>query len=218
MEEKASEQTTNEQAEILESLAQEVVAQIQAGDPKNLIIQRLTERGIDEADAKQFVEEISAQLAEVSKQEEYTSDKLLPAILGGLIAALLGSAIWATIVVMTETEFGIVAWGIGILTGYAVMLAAGRKKGLPLQIIAVAFSLIGIFIGKYAVYYYFMKEFLTEAYGSSYAARYSFFSSDIIAGFFADASYVFSLYDLLWIGLAVVTAWRITKAVKSAAI
>jgi hypothetical protein len=69
------------------------------------------------------------------------------------------------------------AWGIGLLSGFAVMFAARGKKGLPLQVIAVLSSIAGIVIGKYGTFFYWVRESIREEYGAEAAADLSVFSA-----------------------------------------
>jgi hypothetical protein len=124
----------------------------------------------------------------------------------GLVAAIAGGITWGLIVKWSEYEIGIVAWGIGFVTGMAVLLAAGGRKGLPLQAIAIVAALIGILVGKYLSFALIVQE----AAGAQ-GVELSLFSADMRQLFRDDLGNVFALWDLLWIGLAVVTAWRILQ-------
>jgi signal peptidase I len=117
---------------------------------------------------------------------------LLP-LLAGLVAAVAGGIAWGLIVEWTSYEIGIAAWGIGALVGYAVLAAAGGRKAQQLQVIAVVWALLGIVLGKYLAFA--MVNDLAVLSGDTF----SFFRDDL--------GRLFGLFDLLWIGLAVATAW-----------
>ncbi|MGH3070792.1 MAG: hypothetical protein ACRDNB_00810 [Gaiellaceae bacterium] len=134
------------------------------------------------------------------------SQSLLPAIAAGLVAAIVAGVAWAVIVKTSEYEVGIVAWGIGFVVGTAVVLATRGAKGRSLQITAVVLALVGILLGKYLSYALIVQEDI-EALGESIGL----FSGDMISFFRDDLDAVFGLFDLLWIGLAVVTAWRVPQ-------
>lgn len=134
------------------------------------------------------------------------SSSLLPAIAAGLVAALVGGAVWGLIVKISDYEVGIVAWGIGFITGTAVVLATRGAKGPRLQVVAVVAALVGILLGKYLSYAFVVQEEL-ESFGESIGL----FSGDMFTFFRKDLDIVFSLFDLLWVGLAVFTAWRIPQ-------
>jgi len=77
------------------------------------------------------------------------STRLVRATIAGGVAALIGGGVWAGIAIGTEREIGYVAWGIGLLCGFAVS-KLGRGHGTIFQAMAAVFSLIGIAIGKFA--------------------------------------------------------------------
>ncbi|TFB24259.1 hypothetical protein E3U55_01795 [Filobacillus milosensis] len=128
-------------------------------------------------------------------------------ILGGLLAAVAGAAIWAIIAILTEYEIGIVAWAIGGLSGLAVIFFAKQEVNNAHQFIAVISSLLGIFLGKYFIFgYYFNNGDLAGLVaGETIVYFQQFFSS------------FFEFIDIIFILLAVVTAWQLPgKLVKEA--
>lgn len=109
------------------------------------------------------------------------SQRLLRATIAGAVAALIGGGVWAGLVITTGVEIGYVAWGIGLLCGFAVS-KLGRGNGSIFQGMAVIFSLIGIAIGK-------MAYVLSEGSGMTIA--------DTLGG-----------VDIIFVLLAIVTAWQ----------
>jgi hypothetical protein len=134
------------------------------------------------------------------------STSLLPAVAAGLVAAVIGGIAWSVIVKMSDYEVGIVAWAIGFAVGTAVVLATRGAKGPRLQVVAVACALLGILLGKYLSYALVVQE---EA--KSFGDSIGLVSGDMFSFFREDLGAVFGLFDLLWIGLAVFTAWRIPQ-------
>jgi hypothetical protein len=135
------------------------------------------------------------------------SSSLTRAIAAGLVAAIAGGVAWALIVKASDYEVGFVAWGIGFLVGTAIVFATRGAKGRPLQIVAVVLALVGILLGKYLTYALIVQEDI-EAFGESIGL----FSADMFEFFRDDLDAVFSFFDLLWVGLAVASAWRIPQA------
>ena len=134
------------------------------------------------------------------------STSLLPAIAAGIVAAVVGGIAWGLMVKLSDYEIGIAAWGIGFLAGTAVVFATRGAKGRNLQVIAVVSALVGILLGKYLSYAFIVQDELSavgESIGLLSGDMFSFFREDLDA--------VFGLFDLLWIGLAVFTAWRIPE-------
>lgn len=121
------------------------------------------------------------------------------ALLAGLVAAIAGGIAWGLVVKWTDYEVGIAAWGVGALVGFAVATAAGRRRGEDLQLAAVVFALLGVLLGKYLAFAFVVREEFGGAIG--------LLSRDMLSLFRDSLREVFGLFDLLWAGLAVVTAW-----------
>jgi hypothetical protein len=125
----------------------------------------------------------------------------VPAILAGLVAAIAGGVAWGLIVKSTDYEIGFAAWGLGFLTGFAVLTATRGARGLPLQAIAIVCALLGILLGKYLAFVWVLQE-------SAEDLNVSVFSSRTFDLFRDNLDIVFDWIDLLWVGFAVYTAWR----------
>ena len=124
----------------------------------------------------------------------------------GIAAGVAGGVVWGLIVKLSDYEIGIVAWGIGFVVGTAVLVAAGRRKGLPLQLVAVVGALVGILVGKYLAFAWVMQESASEV-----GVDLGLVSSDMRELFRDALGDVFGWFDLLWVGLAVYTAWRLLE-------
>lgn len=131
-----------------------------------------------------------------------------PAAVAGLGAAVVGGAIWGLIVKLTGYEVGFVGWGIGFLVGTAVVLGAGNRRGRPLQAVAVVLALVGIVVGKYLSFVWAARE-AADDLGIPF--ELPIFSADTLDLFVDARSEVWSWFDLLWVGLAVFTAFRIPQ-------
>jgi hypothetical protein len=137
---------------------------------------------------------------------EVRSGVLLTATLAGLVAAIVGGLVWGLIVRWTDYEIGFAAWGIGFIVGTAVALGAQHARGLPLQVIAVALALFGIVLGKYLAFVWIGQDELGKS-----GFEFPVFSKDTVDLFWDLRSDIWSFWDLLWAGLAVVTAFRIPQ-------
>ena len=184
-----------------------VAEQMRAGTDQETIAAMLEDRGLDRMQARGFVDTVYPQLVRVAEQERYTGSALGPGIAGGLLAAVVGGFLWGLIVILSEYEIGIAAWGIGFIVGFGVVRFAGGAKGTPLQIVAVVSSLLGIVIGKYISYAYFFKQAVSDRFD----VDISYFDSEIFRAFRENLGDVFGGFDLIWAGFAVVTAWRLTR-------
>jgi hypothetical protein len=188
-----------------------IVRQMRAGADEDAIVARLVERGADPAQARRRVEVVYPQVMRAAEAEVLEPRLLVPAVFAGLAAAVAGGVAWALIAVTTDYEIGFAALGIGVLAGYAVLLATRGRKGLPLQITAVGSSLVGIVLGKYFTYVWNLKDAVRAEFGDEAADSISFTDADVVDLFFEDADRVFGGYDLLWAAFAVYAAWRIPR-------
>lgn len=69
-------------------------------------------------------------------------------IAAGIAAGVAGAAVWAGLAYYANVEVGYVAWGIGLLVGFAVA-ATGKNGALP-GVAAVLITIVSIVAGKYA--------------------------------------------------------------------
>jgi hypothetical protein len=129
------------------------------------------------------------------------------AALAGLAAAVAGGVVWGLIVRWSGYEVGFVAWGIGFVVGTAVVLAARGARGIPYQAAAVVLALLGILIGKYLGFAWTLADAVEEE--GITGVSFPVFSRDTWDLFMDARDEVWGAFDLLWIGLAVVTAFRI---------
>jgi hypothetical protein len=132
--------------------------------------------------------------------------RVAPAIGAGLVAAIVGGVVWGLIVKWTDYEVGFVAWGIGFLVGVAVVAATRGARGPVFQVVAVACALIGILLGKYLSFAWVLGDVAREETGG--AVEIDVLSMETVDLFREELGTVFGWFDLLWVGLAVYTAWR----------
>lgn len=121
-------------------------------------------------------------------------------LLGALLAAVVGGGLWALIAVLIEYELGLVAWAIGGMTGYAVVFLTKRNSTRVHQIIAVIASLIGILLGKYFMFAYLINDGFN-----------GMFNSFTINAFKEVFSSMFAMMDIIFVLLAVLTAYQLPE-------
>jgi hypothetical protein len=78
-------------------------------------------------------------------------------------------------------------------------------------VVAVVSSILGILIGKYGTFYYIYQQVFAEQYGEELASDLSLFDPVVLSAFVEKFSELLGGYDILWIILAVATAWGIPK-------
>jgi len=196
----------------VEQLSAFIVDQMKAGADRTTITANLVAQGLQEPVAEELVERAHARAAEIAEAERLTLAALLPALAGGLIAALIGGVAWGFIGKLTGYEIGWVAWGVGFLAGFGVVSLAGGRRGVPLQVVAVAAALVGVAIGKYITFFYALRQYVAGEYGAEASAEMSMMSAGVAQFFVENATAILSGYDALWIFFAAATAWSIPKA------
>jgi hypothetical protein len=137
---------------------------------------------------------------------EERSGALLTAALAGLAAAIVGGIVWGLIVKWTNYEIGFAAWGIGFIVGTAVVFGGQGARGVPFQVVAVVLALVGVVLGKYLAFVWIGQDVLDNA-----GLSLPLFSTDTMRLFWDAKSDIWGGWDLLWAGLAVVTAFRIPQ-------
>jgi hypothetical protein len=82
------------------------------------------------------------------------------AIIAGVVAGLIGAAVWAAIAYFANMEVGFVAWGIGLIVGVA---AASRGEADEVAGIAAALIALGaVMLGKYGAVHYAASNVMTH--------------------------------------------------------
>ena len=131
------------------------------------------------------------------------------ALLGGGIGAVLAAAIWAGITIFTGYQVGYIAVLVGYLAGKGVVILNGKQRGRALQFAAVGASLVGLLLAKIVLVDYFVvRQLLEEGQVMSY------FSPTAILTSILALPLTFSLFDILWVCLAVQVAWQLPRSAK----
>lgn len=132
------------------------------------------------------------------------------AIAGGVIAAIVAGAVWAAIAVFAHIEIGYVAIGVGFLAGWGVFLGAGKKRGVQLQVVAVACAALGLLVGKYFIVANAIRDYLVSQ-EMVQKGEISLFNSGIFKIFFENIGSFLSPWDALWLFFALGAAWGVPK-------
>ncbi len=84
-------------------------------------------------------------------------------LIGGLLGGAIGAAIWAAVTVTTQREIGWIAWGVGILAGLGVRMAAGEDDGVPPGVLAAVIALASVAGGKFLAVHFLIEKVVAEA-------------------------------------------------------
>ena len=203
-------ETPSEGAAAIPDVRAFVVSAMKQGWEKARIIDEAVGRGMNRTEASRVIDAAYLEITQKVLKEQCTGGAIQLGALGGLAAAAVGGTAWGLLTIYTGGEFGIVAWALGFVCGYAVVLITGGKKGLPLQITAAVCSILGVAIAKYVYFYDTLVKHIAEV-NKDLAESLSVFSMDVLAQFFENIPEIVGGYDILWIVLAVASAWSIPK-------
>lgn len=92
----------------------------------------------------------SARQVKVAKAMSEGGRFALGVVLSG-IAAIVSAVIWFVIAAATDTEFGLIAWGVGLLCGFAMLKGWGRASGVG-GVIAAGMAAFGIVLAKILIF------------------------------------------------------------------
>jgi hypothetical protein len=82
------------QKEVAQKLYAFVIERMKAGDDKVTISNKLVEMGMNSSDAAYLVDSVHAQALKTAEQERFTASSIMPALLGAIIAAVIGGVVW----------------------------------------------------------------------------------------------------------------------------
>ncbi|MCA9084761.1 MAG: hypothetical protein KDA81_11925 [Planctomycetaceae bacterium] len=83
-------------------------------------------------------------------------------LIGGLVGAAIGGIVWVLVGYFLEAEVGYIAWGIGLLAGIGVRVAAGSDEGALCGIAGVMSAVLVVLGSKYIVVSMFVNAALAE--------------------------------------------------------
>lgn len=132
------------------------------------------------------------------------------AIALGAVGAALGAGVWVATAILADVEVGYIAVCVGFLAGAGVLLGSKGARGKTFQLIAVDCALFGLVLGKYLTLAIIVQRIIEKKSGAP--AAFGMFSAKMFEIFGENFSVLLSPFDLLWVALAVGTAWRIPAA------
>ena len=115
----------------------------------------------------------------------------LGALAGGVIAGSIGALVWAGIAYFTGYEVGWVAWGVGGLVGFGVVLGNSGNRSRAAGIIAVVITVMALMAAKYTTVQLVLSDGseITEALVSGLQDDelvVSYIADDVVVEFMSD--------------------------------
>jgi uncharacterized membrane protein (UPF0136 family) len=151
------------------------------------------------------------QVHDLVQLNQVESTHISGGLLLGLLAAIGAAIAWATIGRLTGSEWGILAWGIGIFVGKSVLKGAQQRRGVPVQLIAMLMSVVGIMLGKLGFLYF---GFRAAAQERGEPGTVGEFFGLLAMVWRTEPRAFFEPLDFLWYGIALWIAWRMCKPVN----
>jgi hypothetical protein len=146
--------------------------------------------------------------------QESAGGRFARALAAGLAAAVGCGALWAAIIVMTEREIGFAAVGVGWAVARAMRRASGGRRGTRLQLAAIGCSLLGLLLGKFFFVAHAMREMTENAPDRPPNFHLSYFDPRMFKFFVRVFPHMLTIYDALWLFLALAAAWHILKPAR----
>ena len=83
---------------------------------------------------------------------------IIGGFVGGLVAAVLATAVWYGVVATTQYQVGLVAIAVGFIVGYGVVLGANRRGSVILVPISVILTLLALVVSEYLIVAHFVGQ------------------------------------------------------------
>ena len=128
------------------------------------------------------------------------SSNLMFAVLAGVLAMGVGTAVWVGVTVATNFQIGYMAVGVGFIVGLA-MRYAGRGEGQPYQAIGAGLALLGCALGNLLTGCVYVAQESELGFGEVLAKLDLDMASGIMGA-------MFSPMDILFYVLAAMAGWK----------
>lgn len=87
---------------------------------------------------------------------------MIKGLIGAVLGGAVGAMIWAAIAYFTHYEIGWIAWGVGGLVGFGMMMGAQDSSGAHTGAVAAIIALASICAGKYVAIHFMVKDDVHE--------------------------------------------------------
>ena len=132
-------------------------------------------------------------------------DRVVRAVVLGVLAALAGAALWVAVGAASKHEIGFVAVGVGFLVSVSMSRVRSTWRRLP--IVAAAIALVAVVVGDFVLDVVLQAQYESVGFGDAFSAV----ATDLTLAKDLFSAY-FSPIDLLFWFLAASVAYRGVKA------
>jgi hypothetical protein len=130
----------------------------------------------------------------------------------GMLAAVLSAVGWALVGAGTGMEIGWLAWGVGVLCGFAVAVGWQDSDMMP-GVAAAGCAVFGILLGKFMLLYFVVIPHFAQLAGVPVEAFREVLAAN--GGYGEIFKEMFDPMDLLFIGLAIISAFKLASGMSS---
>lgn len=142
-------------------------------------------------------EQIDLALQRLRSDQNFTSGALL-----GLVASVVGAAVWAVVTIATEYQIGFMAIGVGYLVGIAVRIG-GKGLDPAFSYLGAGLALFGCLLGNL----FTVCGFIAINEGVSFFEVLSLLDFQIVQELMIET---FSPLDLLFYGIAIYEGYKLS--------
>ena len=142
-------------------------------------------------------EQIDLALQRLRSDQNFTSGALL-----GLVASVVGAAVWAVVTIATEYQIGFMAVGVGYLVGIAVR-TGGKGIDPVFSYLGAGLALLGCLLGNI----FTVCGFIAMNEGVSFFAVLSLLDFQFVQELMIET---FSPLDLLFYGIAIYEGYKLS--------
>jgi hypothetical protein len=143
--------------------------------------------------------------AKVPDDEAGEHDRVVRAIVLGILSGLAGAAVWVAFGAATKHEIGFVAVGVGILVGWSMARVRAAWSGLPF--VAAAIALVAVLLGDVVLDVYLQADYEQIGFGEALGTTLT--TPSLARELF---SAYFSPIDALFWVIATTSAYRFVSA------
>lgn len=187
-----------------------VVERLVSGSARSRIVRKLCKRGMEYEQAVSFVKSVFSDLVRIRRDEQCTTGVWMVTLIAAVVAALAAACIWGLVILSAQGHgTGPMALAVGVAAGMAVPAFSRGKQGIQLQGAALFATLPGILAGKYFTYFCTVACPGASPEAPVEWARLTSFST--ISSFFPNILSVVGYWDILWVALALIFAWRLSR-------
>lgn len=150
-----------------------------------------------------------ALLAELKQETAGDEVPLARPAAAGLAAALACGGAWGALGILTDTEIGYAAVGVGWAVAHAMRRASGGKRARRLARAAMPLSLLALLLGKYLIVAHAIRESVMQDPSTPPDFTLSLVDLRLILVFVTEMGSFLNFFDLIWVALAFITVQRV---------